>query len=111
MKALIFDPEARRGLRLSEVADPHPSRAQALIEVHAVSLNFGELAFLNRTRKPGEVPGLDAAGVVVRAAADGSGPPAGTPATTFGWSGAWAELRAVDTTELAVLPADVDMGK
>ena len=38
MKALIFDPEARRGLRLSEVAEPQPSRTQALIDVHAVSL-------------------------------------------------------------------------
>jgi NADPH2:quinone reductase len=29
---------------------------------------------------------------------------------TFGWSGAWGELRAVDTDELAVLPVGLDAG-
>ncbi len=110
MRALIFDPNARRGLRFGEVAEPKPTAAQALIEVHAISLNFGELAFLEHMHKPGDVPGWDAAGVVVRAAADGSGPPPGTRVTTGGWNGAWAELRAVDTSELAALPTDMDFG-
>jgi NADPH:quinone reductase-like Zn-dependent oxidoreductase len=47
---------------------------------------------------------------VVAAAADGSGPPAGARVVTFGWSGAWAEQRAVDTAELAVLPDAVEFG-
>jgi NADPH:quinone reductase-like Zn-dependent oxidoreductase len=29
---------------------------------------------------------------------------------TFGWSGGWAELRAVETTEVAVVPEGVDVG-
>ena len=78
--------------------------------MHAISLNFGELAFLEHMHKPGDVPGWDAAGVVVRAAADGSGPPPGTRVTTAGWNGAWAELRVVDTNELAPLPAGMDFG-
>jgi NADPH:quinone reductase-like Zn-dependent oxidoreductase len=110
MKALIFDPNARRGLRFGDVAEPKPTAAQALVEVHAISLNFGELTFLEHMHKPGDVPGWDAAGVVVRRAADGSGPPPGTRVTTAGWNGAWGELRAVDTNELAHLPAGMDFG-
>ena len=110
MRALIFDPTAPRGMRFSEVAAVNPAPSQALVEVHAISLNFGELAFMPRMRQPGEVPGWDAAGVVVRSAADGSGPKEGARVSTFGWSGAWAELRAVYTSELAVLPREVDFG-
>ncbi|MEV4895448.1 zinc-binding dehydrogenase, partial [Nonomuraea sp. NPDC055795] len=44
------------------------------------------------------------------AAADGSGPSVGTRVVSFDWSGAWAELRAVDTSELAVVPDSVDLG-
>ncbi len=108
MKALIFDPNSHRGLRFGEIAEPQPAVTQALVEVHAISFNFGELAFLEHMHKPGDVPGWDAAGVVVRAAADGSGPAAGTRVATSGWNGAWAELRAVETSELAPLPDGVD---
>jgi NADPH:quinone reductase len=110
MKALIFDPTVPRGIRFNEVADVSPAPSQALVEVHAISLNFGELSFLPRMRQLGEVPGWDAAGIVVRSAADGSGPQVGARVSTFGWSGAWAEMRAVDTSELAVIPGKVDFG-
>jgi NADPH:quinone reductase-like Zn-dependent oxidoreductase len=109
MRAIIYDPSAHRGLRFAEVDPPTPGANQALVEVRAISLNFGELSFISEMRKQGEVPGWDAAGVVVRAAADGSGPPAGTRVTTFGRNG-WAELRAVDTSELARVPDSVDLG-
>ncbi|MDN3356015.1 zinc-binding dehydrogenase [Actinomadura sp. DC4] len=91
------------GLRLTEVDEPTPSDSQALVEVHAISLNFGELAY-------GTFPGWDAAGVVITAAADGSGPPPGARVTTFGWNGGWAELRAAGTADLAVVPDGVDLG-
>jgi NADPH:quinone reductase len=110
MKALIVDPNARRGLRFGEVAEPTPTAAQALVKVHAISLNWGEVSFLDHMHRPGDVPGWDAAGVVVRPAADGSGPPPGTRVATAGWNGAWGELRAVDTSELVRLPADMDFG-
>lgn len=106
MRALIFNSDLTFGV----VPDPVPTPSQALVEVAAVSLNFGEIAYRSADAGPGYVPGWDAAGVVVQAAADGSGPAAGTRVVTFGWSGAWAELRAVNTAELAVVPEGVDLG-
>jgi NADPH:quinone reductase-like Zn-dependent oxidoreductase len=111
MRALTHDPDAPQGLRLrDDVPEPVPGDTQVLVGVEVVALNFGELAYLAQSRKSGEVPGWDAAGTVIRAAADGSGPGAGTRVVTFGWSGGWAEQRAVDTAELAVVPDSVDLG-
>jgi len=110
MRALLHDPDAPHGLRLGEAPDPDPRPSEALIEVGATSLNFADVAFLRRRFGPGDVPGFDAAGTVRVAAGDGSGPPAGTRVATFGASGGWAERRAVDTAEIAVVPDAVDLG-
>jgi NADPH:quinone reductase len=110
MRAIVYDPRAPQGLALAEAPDPEPGPSEALIGVAAVSLNFADVAFLQDRQVPGAVPGFDASGVVVKAAGDGSGPPPRTPVVTFGWSGAWAALRAVDTAELAVLPDEVELG-
>ncbi|MCP2165216.1 zinc-binding dehydrogenase [Goodfellowiella coeruleoviolacea] len=110
MRALVHDPSAFQGLGFAEVPEPLPARSQVLIEVHAVSLNFAELAFKAERCEPGEILGGDAAGVVRQAAADGSGPAVGTRVTTFDWRGGWGELRAVDTANLAVVPDSVDLG-
>jgi len=110
MKALVYDPDAAHGLHFSEVAEPRPSPSQALIGVEAAALNFGELAFAARQLRPGAVFGKDAAGVVLEAAADGSGPAAGARVTSFAGVGGWAERRAVDTRDVAVVPQAVDFG-
>jgi len=110
MKAWLFDPDAPRGLRLGDTAEPAPRPDQVVVAARAVSLNFGEVAYIAKMRERGEVPGWDAAGQVVTAAADGSGPPVGARVVTFGWSGAWAERRAVDVGELAVVPEGVELG-
>ncbi|MEV5754191.1 zinc-binding dehydrogenase [Actinoallomurus sp. NPDC052308] len=111
MRAVVHDPEASAGLSLRTVPDPVPRRDQALIEVRAASLNFVDIGFPADRGRPWSVPGMDAAGVVVEAAADGSGPPPGTRVASFGWeAGAWAELRAADTADLAVVPDAVDLG-
>lgn len=106
----MYDPAARHGLRLATAPDPVPGTGQVVVRIAATSLNFGEVRYLSKNYSPGGVAGWDASGVVVEAAADGSGPPVGTRVVTFGWNGGWAELRAVDTGELAVLPDDVEHG-
>jgi NADPH:quinone reductase-like Zn-dependent oxidoreductase len=110
MQALVHDPDTVHGLRLADAPDPEPGPAAALVQVSASSLNFADLAFLRERFLPGAVPGFDASGTVVAAAANGTGPRAGARVATFGFSGAWAERRAVDATELAVLPDAVDFG-
>ncbi|WP_433492140.1 alcohol dehydrogenase catalytic domain-containing protein [Nocardia grenadensis] len=97
MRALIVDRSVAAGLRIDEVADPVPAPHQAVIRVTATSLNYGEVQFARGDATQDAVLGWDAAGIVEQAAVDGSGPPAGTPVVTLGWSGAWAEFRAVDT--------------
>jgi NADPH:quinone reductase len=110
MQALLFDPAAPSNLRFDEAPEPEPGPSEALIQVAATTLNFGEIAYLDKRVEVGGVPGWDASGTVVTAAGDGSGPSAGARVTSFGPAGAWAELRAADTGELAVLPDGLEFG-
>ncbi|MFB4194527.1 zinc-binding dehydrogenase [Streptomyces carpaticus] len=110
MHAWTIDPDAPSRLTLSEVPDPEPAPHQALIEVTSYSLNHGEVVHGLPNGTPGTVPGWDAAGTVVRPAADGSGPAAGTTVVSLAPDGAWARLRAVDTALLGTVPADADPG-
>lgn len=80
MRALIHDPAAPHGLRHDDVPDPVPGPNQALVQVAATSLNYGEVTYLGG-RPVGSVPGWDASGVVVASAASGEGPAVGR-----GWS-------------------------
>ncbi|WP_240489932.1 zinc-binding dehydrogenase [Actinomadura atramentaria] len=106
MQALVVDPAAPAALRLAPVPDPEPGPGQVLVDVRHISLNRGEVEFAAR-RPPGTVHGYDAAGIVVRAADDGTGPAAGTPVAAFG-AGAWAQRMAVDADAVSAIPAGVD---
>jgi NADPH:quinone reductase-like Zn-dependent oxidoreductase len=101
--AVVVDPAAPGILRIREVPLPTPSPSEALMRVATISLNRGET---RRAMAAADswYPGWDLAGVVERAAADGTGPPAGARVVGLLRTGAWAEYVAVPTRALAKLP-------
>lgn len=90
---------------------PIPSQApdQALIQCKSTTVARGQVRHLPHTPE-GRVLGLDLAGVVVKPAADGSGPPVGTRviAMTGYSSGGWGQYAALPAGTLGVIPDVVD---
>lgn len=102
MRALVNRGEGGTEVGFEEVAEPEPAPDEVVIEVRAVSVNRGELRLL-AVRPAGWRPGQDVAGVVVRAAADGSGPPEDTRVVAWVDQAGWAERTAAATDRVAVL--------
>jgi len=106
VNAVVVDRSAPGGLIVAGLPEPQPRADEALVRVHALSLNLGEIRRA-RAADDGWRPGWDFAGVVERAAA-GGGPPAGARVVgMMPGSGAWAERIAAPVRHLAVLPATV----
>jgi NADPH:quinone reductase-like Zn-dependent oxidoreductase len=106
IRAVVTDPSAPAHLTVAAVDDPQPRADEALIRVHALSLNRGEVRGA-QAAKPGARPGWDVAGIVEKEAADGSGPKAGQRVVGMLRTGAWAELINIPSPNLAVLPDNV----
>src|SRR6478609_3082196 len=104
MKALV---PANGTVEFAEVPQPEPRPGEVLVKVDAFSVNRGE-TFLLEDPPPGWRPGKDVAGLVVQAAADGSGPAVGQRVVAHPPSAGWAEYAAVRTDALAVLPERLD---
>src|SRR4051794_8154613 len=102
----VTDPSAPDGLDRRELPDPEPGPHDVVVAVRAFAVNRGELSLLQQ-RADGWLPGQDVAGVVARAAADGSGPPEGTRVVGIADGGGWSALVPVPAHRVAPLPGDV----
>lgn len=103
MHGFITDPTAPDGLRLADdLPEPEPGAHEVVVEVHAFGVNRGEL-FLLQQRDDGWRPGQDLAGVVVRAADDGTGPAEGSRVVGVADGAAWSERVAVPAHHVTTL--------
>ena len=106
MLALVNTPNGAGPVELRDLPEPEPAANEALVEVRAFSLNRGELRLM-QTRPEGWRPGQDISGVVLRAAAEGMGPPAGARVVALTDNAGWAQRAAVPAHRMAVLPDNV----
>lgn len=111
VQALIVDPEAPDAMRIAQVAESTAGPTEALIEVHHVSLNRGDLNDARSGRIPrGGVLGSDAAGVVAEPARNHGSPEVGARVVGLA-EGAFAERVAIPVDSLAEVPESVDLAE
>jgi NADPH2:quinone reductase len=108
MKALVNKGEGGVAVDFAELAEPVPGETEAVVEVGAMAINRGELRLM-AARPQGWRPGQDVAGIVVRAADDGSGPAEGSRVVAWPEQAGWAQRVAVPTSHLAVLAPQVTL--
>jgi NADPH:quinone reductase-like Zn-dependent oxidoreductase len=106
MLALVNTPNGAAPVQIRDVPEPTPAAHEAVIEVHAFSLNRGELRLM-QTRPEGWRPGQDISGLVLRAAADGTGPKAGTRVVALTDNAGWAQRAAAPAHRIAALSDNV----
>lgn len=104
--AIVVDPDVPGRLAIKEVEAPQAGFSEALVQVEAISLNRGEVLGAMHF-DAGWRPGWDLAGTVIKQAANGTGPKAGSRVVGMLNAGSWAEQVVVPTDRLAELPASV----
>ena len=107
-RAVVVDGGAPERVAIREVAEPQPQRDEALVEVHAISLNRGEVNRIAAARD-GWRPGWDVAGVVTRSAP--GAPAEGTRVVGVLAGQAWADTVTVPAGQLARLPDEVSFAQ
>jgi NADPH2:quinone reductase len=110
MLGLVTTMDEKTPVELRELPEPQPQRSEALVAVHAISLNRGELRSV-RNNGEGWVPGQDVGGVVLKQAEDGSGPAAGARVVALTDESGWAQRVAVAGHRMAVLPDNVSFAQ
>lgn len=111
MKAVVYrhagEPEV---LEFIMVPDPVPSDDELLIRVKAISIEGGELASRRQItpEAPFAILGNAAAGEIIGMGCNVKGFQIGQKVATFGFSGSYAELRAVRATESWIIPDELD---
>jgi len=110
MKAVVIDPGSPQRIGFREIDPPSPRPGEAIVSVRAISLNRGELVY-GVHGEAGTPLGWDLAGVVLRAAADGSGPAEGSRVAGLVRAGAWAEQVAAPTDALAEVEPSVSFAE
>ena len=106
MLAVVNTPNGSAPVEIREVPEPQPTADEAIVEVHAFSLNRGELRLL-QIRPEEWRPGQDISGVVVQPAANGAGPKAGERVVALTDGAGWAHRAAVPAHRMAVLGDNV----
>jgi NADPH2:quinone reductase len=110
MLGLVTTLNEETPVELRALPEPQPQFNEALVAVHAVSLNRGELRSV-RNNGEGWVPGQDVAGVVLKQAENGSGPAAGTRVVALTDEFGWAQHVAVPAHRMAALPDNVSFAQ
>jgi NADPH:quinone reductase len=110
MLGLVTTLNDKTPMELREVAEPQPRRNEALVAVHAFSLNRGELRSI-RNNGEGWMPGQDIAGIVLKQAEDGNGPAAGARVVALTDELGWAQRVAVPSHRMAMLPDNVSFAQ
>jgi len=104
VRAIVVDEGAPGRLAIKPVELRDPDRDEVQVKVAAISLNRGETRRAVQQAEPGWRPGWDFAGIVERAAADGSGPQAGARVVGILPNGAWAERVNCRSHAVGALP-------
>lgn len=106
IQAIVSTPDSSSYLAIQRVEPPVPQPWEALVEVHAVSLNRGEVKNALDLASSSRL-GWDFAGIITQPARTGEGPPAGARVVGLLPLGAWSEQVAAPVSMLAEIPEGV----